>query len=611
MYCKREIENRLLSVLIFCLFASISLAKYSGGTGEPSAPYQLANISDWQQLMDTSADWNKNFIMIDDVNLYSATLTSIGNSTVKFTGVFNGNNHVVRRPFINSGNIGLFGRLESGGHILNLGVVDVNATGNMIGGLLGYNYGGTVSNCHISGIVIGTENVGGLVGYNLSGTISNSSSSAKVKGINCIGGLVGENGSLGIIDKCYATGNVIGTDTYSATIGGLVGTTAGPLINSYATGSVRGYFSVGGLAGTVNADTSITSCYALGSVEGSEDVGGLAGDISYGSTVSKCFAKGSVYGDYYTGGLVGLSCEGTIESCYSAGTVMGYNCTGGLVGKMTIEFGSAAIIRSYSVGRIIGNISNGGLVGIKTGGTVTSSFWDKDTSGITTSAAGTGKTDAEMKTRSTFTNAGWDFANETANGTNDIWRMCIDGFFYPAMNWNYKHGDFVCPDTVDYLDLAYFSNNWLYDSQDNGASFDTKTDLNNDGIINIQDYALFAQYWFNEPGRDGYIISLDVGDSGIYFPFSIVQQNKILYFKCCFNDNCPEPGNIYLRVSIDGNLIRIEKLFKIDKSCTGSTSLIPVTALLGPFPSGHYVVDIIDHFAHDEFSIGTTEVTIP
>jgi hypothetical protein len=32
-----------------------------------------------------------------------------------------------------------------------------------------------------------------------------------------------------------------------------------------------------------------------------------------------------------------------------------------------------------------------------------------------------GKTTSEMQTASTFLEAGWDFVDETANGTDDIW----------------------------------------------------------------------------------------------------------------------------------------------------------------------------------------------
>jgi len=66
----------------------------------------------------------------------------------------------------------------------------------------------------------------------------------------------------------------------------------------------------------------------------------------------------------------------------------------------------------YSAGDVNGAGNTvGGLVGFKYSGTVSNSFWDKQTSGQATSDGGIGKTTAEMKTQSTFTNVGWDFVN--------------------------------------------------------------------------------------------------------------------------------------------------------------------------------------------------------
>jgi hypothetical protein len=64
--------------------------------------------------------------------------------------------------------------------------------------------------------------------------------------------------------------------------------------------------------------------------------------------------------------------------------------------------------------------------------TVTGSFWDRQTSGLTTSAGGTAKTTAEMRTAKTFLTARWDFVGETANGTEDIWQI-QEGKDYPRL----------------------------------------------------------------------------------------------------------------------------------------------------------------------------------
>ncbi|MGB8227438.1 MAG: hypothetical protein WCE45_11340, partial [Sedimentisphaerales bacterium] len=55
----------VIAAVIFSLFSSVYA--YSGGTGEPNDPYQIATVSDWQQLMNTPLDCNKNFIMTADV----------------------------------------------------------------------------------------------------------------------------------------------------------------------------------------------------------------------------------------------------------------------------------------------------------------------------------------------------------------------------------------------------------------------------------------------------------------------------------------------------------------------------------------------------------------
>jgi hypothetical protein len=43
-----------------------------------------------------------------------------------------------------------------------------------------------------------------------------------------------------------------------------------------------------------------------------------------------------------------------------------------------------------------------------------------------------GKTTIEMQTTNTFLEAGWDFVDETANGTEDIWWI-LEGQDYPCL----------------------------------------------------------------------------------------------------------------------------------------------------------------------------------
>jgi len=250
---------------------------------------------------------------IDDAGLTStwnsgAGFAPVGTGATKFTGTFDGLGHTISnltiyRPTTNS--VGLFGSVDSG-TVKNVGLVGGSVTGDSrVGGLVGYNDGGSISNSYATGEVTGTgdgDDVGGLVGKNY-GSISNS----------------------------YATGAVTGTGD---DVGGLVGENynrSSSISNSYATGAVEGYNNVGGLVGYFFRGT-ISNSYATGEVEGTgDDVGGLVG-YSSGGDISNSYATGAVTGSNEVGGLVGFS-SGDISNSYATGAVTGSNDVGGLVGE--------------------------------------------------------------------------------------------------------------------------------------------------------------------------------------------------------------------------------------------------------------------------------------
>ena len=103
-----------------------------------------------------------------------------------FTGTFDGQGYEIRDLFINRPDedfVGLFAIVGEGGHIEDIGVVNADVTGSWgVGGLVGGNDGGTVSNSYSTGIVTGVGWVGGLVGANIEeGTVSNSYSTGSVR----------------------------------------------------------------------------------------------------------------------------------------------------------------------------------------------------------------------------------------------------------------------------------------------------------------------------------------------------------------------------------------------------------------------------------------------
>jgi len=101
-----------------------------------------------------------------------------------------------------------------------------------------------------------------------------------------------------------------------------------------------------------------------------------------------------------------------------------------------------------------------------------------------------------MQTQSTFTLAGWDFVGETANGTDDIWRMRCEGMNYPKLSWQILSvSDFVCPDGVNIEDLSYYVGNWLMDNCSSDNNYCGGADLNSSGVVDLVDWAIFAENW--------------------------------------------------------------------------------------------------------------------
>jgi hypothetical protein len=146
------------------------------------------------------------------------------------------------------------------------------------------------------------------------------------------------------------------------------------------------------------------------------------------------------------------------------------------------------------MGQISGSTNVGGLIGVtENDSNTTNSFWDIDTSGWKTSDGGTGLPTAKMKTKSTFTDAGWDFVGETINGPNDIWDIC-EGTNYPRFIWQIPAADFLCPYGVDFIDYSFFTSHWQEENCD--VSNDCEgTDLDQLGTVDANDLKIFVDGW--------------------------------------------------------------------------------------------------------------------
>lgn len=403
----------IITVSSFALGADGTLP----GNGTKANPFLIEDYVDFKAFANSSSYWASGIYskLMCDVDLdpgltgrktYTAavigrdTSTNSGFQGTAFSGIFDGNGHIVSNLTITttilySDYLGLFGQINFSGEISNLGLENVNITGGgnsrYLGGLVGANFG-TIENCYATGSISGNHRLGGLCGRNNEGVISRCYANVSVTGQNGsvdLGGLCGLNINYGIIEDCYATGSVIGGDG-SGFLGGLCGANIEQsyLDNSYAAGAVTGG-------------------------EGSSSLGGLCGDNYFGIIID-CYSLGPVSGGNNSssiGGLCGYAELGGIFGCYAAGLVVGEGISDDV----------------------------GGLCGRDESSSTFNCFWDVETSGMTDGIGSqnpdpegiTGKTTAQMQMQSTFLEAGWEFAD---------FQVGLRGWYlpencYPQFDW--------------------------------------------------------------------------------------------------------------------------------------------------------------------------------
>jgi hypothetical protein len=381
-----ETANGICDFWLFREGTYPALAVFSGiipiepqGAGIPEEPYLITNanelLSIWYRPM-------AHYRLTEDIDLSGITRNIA--IVPWLDGSFDGNDFCIRSIQIQGFNhLGVFGIIGLNAKVKNLGLEDVSieGTGYQIGGLTGLNLG-SISSSYIIGTVAGEEHTGGLVGDN-GGNITMCHSAGEVSGNLYIGGLVGDN----------ALYSINGTAVFVA---------SGTITNCYGTCMVSGDKYVGGLVGS-HWGESITASYSTGAVNGNEEIGGLVGDNL-----------------------------GNINISYSNSAVSGEVCVGGLIGY---HWGFRSINMSYSTGMVTGDNDVGGLIGHNVyNENVSLCFWDAETSGQINSNGGIGKTTVEMQTVDTFLEGGWDFVDETENGTDDIWWI-DEGVDYPHLWW--------------------------------------------------------------------------------------------------------------------------------------------------------------------------------
>ena len=334
-------------------------------------PIKISSAEDLKKIgTEPDCPLNGSYVLAEDIDLSGSAetpWTAIGN----FTGTFDGAGYKISGLYLNAGNLGpadqglgLFTSVGQDGSVKNLTVEGkIDPTGlkhSSIGGIVGRNNGGTISNCTSSVDITGSVNspVGGIVGSSDSGTIENCRNT----------------GSINV--TCSSAGSMTG-------IGGIVGLTSTDTVKScentgyiYVT-AVKSKGLIGGIVGRANGGSTVSNCRNSGDIsankEGNSITGGIVGD-NYGA-IFRCYNTGAVSADGATGGVAGQNVcsqsgpKSTVENCYNIGDVSGSGDVGGVVGhNNNSNYFISTVKNCYNTGKVTGTGKLGGAVGrIETG----------------------------------------------------------------------------------------------------------------------------------------------------------------------------------------------------------------------------------------------------
>lgn len=382
----------------------------------------------------TSSYEGEYFLLTKDIDLKtnaSNPWTPIGDRLDpdggQFLGSFDGGGNTVSGLYVEKAyaSVGLFGFVGMMSRNTRAEVKNLNVVGSVsvartpanfyVAGIAGFvGQGAEITNCSFEGTITATIKsgqsgqgtsktvlIGGIAGYNFYGTISNCTvSNSAVSGTNesaeadndvYVAGIAANN-TGGTIEKCTVESSTItgtnnsdnqasqslagGIAAFNTVLGNIKGTIEGCKVTgrSVSTVGTVKVSSVGGIA-AVNEGT-VTKCSNSASVTGNNALP-IAQEVSLGSggvvgsnkhLVEGCSNSGSVTGNgLFTGGVVGYNTtneetDGTISASYNTGTVKGEQYVGGVVGN------NHTVVRNcYNTGEVTSSGDYaGGLVGRNT-----------------------------------------------------------------------------------------------------------------------------------------------------------------------------------------------------------------------------------------------------
>ncbi|MDR0763983.1 MAG: hypothetical protein LBE65_00110 [Synergistaceae bacterium] len=237
-------------------------------------PSKLAGFA---RLVNSGNDFEGKIVRLTKpVNLGAKYWTPIGLSHdgASFSGTFDGQGYAISNVIVkkqNSGsNFGFFG-VNNQGTLKNINLVDVsisvlNDADGMaqlwVGGLAGYNYVGTITNCTVTAGSVSAATkewnvlVGGLVGFHRNGTIKD----CKSINVNVSASYIGEITEDSLWAVCIGgfVGEIeTGTVTNNTVIGGEITSSAGGIAPNIRHAHIRGGFTGRVEGSTVYGNTAV------------------------------------------------------------------------------------------------------------------------------------------------------------------------------------------------------------------------------------------------------------------------------------------------------------------------------------------------------------------
>ncbi|MCB5252345.1 MAG: leucine-rich repeat domain-containing protein, partial [Candidatus Cloacimonetes bacterium] len=238
-------------------------------------------------------------------------------------------------------------------------------------------------------------------------------------------GLFGYISNAALLNMQLSDAQIVGND-YVAALSGSALTSI--IANCSVQAEITGAEITGGLIGSLAMNSQLSHSSALVQISGDFATGALCGYAKGYSEISSCVSRGSVTGNIAAGGLIGILGGSFLSKSYSTAAVSASSSTGGLLGENDTQ---STVQECYSIGSVSGVNDVGGLIGRNLDSTVSQSYWNTQSSGLSYSAAGEGRSSQDMSypfAADTYQN--WDFAESWS------WDEDYNGG-YPYLTWEY------------------------------------------------------------------------------------------------------------------------------------------------------------------------------